>query len=218
VNKTSRLTQWPERDNFGLCDVHLWRRIIFSWPAASFFIAVASAAIVVAVFGAGIHGTVLVLQMTGRWSFLLFWFAYAGSATATLFPSAFDGLSRCGRELGLSFASAQLVHVAFVLWLYHVATEPVGVMAFFWVAVLCTSLLALFSNPQLRDALSPRLWRISRTVALEYIALVFASDFIFLPLRAGYDKYFPLYLPFALMLVTGASLRLAAFVRRTIWS
>jgi hypothetical protein len=159
---------------------------------------------------------VLVLQVTARWSFLLFWLAYAGSATATLFGSRFARLARRGRDLGLSFASAQLVHVGFVLWLYHIATEPIGAMVFFWVGVLLTYLLALFSLPQLRDALGPRLWRISRTIALEYIALVFASDFIFLPLHAGYDRYPPSYLPFALMLVAGASLRCAAFVRRVI--
>jgi hypothetical protein len=46
---------------------------------------------------------------------------------------------------------------------------------------------ALFSLPQLQAALGPRVWQISRTIALEYIALVFAFDFIFLPLREGYD-------------------------------
>jgi hypothetical protein len=100
-----------------------------------------------------------------------------------------------------------------VISLYHIATEPIGAMIFFWIGVLCTYLLAIFSLPRLRDALGPRAWRISRTIAIEYIALVFASDFILLPLHAGYHKYPPSYLPFALMLVKGVSLRFAAFVR-----
>jgi hypothetical protein len=51
-------------------------------------------------------------------------------------------------------------------------------------------------------------------MALEYIALVFAADFILLPLRAdGLGKYPLPYLPFALMLVGGAGLRVAACVK-----
>lgn len=216
MTRTSGLAQLPERRGLGLRGIGWGPITTLPWVVAGFFIAFASAAIVVAVFGAGTRGTVLVLQVTARWSFLLFWLAYAGSATATLFGARFAGLARRGRELGLSFASAQLVHVGFVLWLYYIATEPIGAMVFFWGGVLCTYLLALFSLPQLREALGPHLWRILRTVTLEYIALVFAADFIFLPLHAGYDKYPPSYLPFAVMLVGGASLRFAAFVRRLI--
>ena len=75
-------------------------------------------------------------------------------------------------------------------------------MIFFWVGILCTYLLALFSWPRLRDALGPRLWLIFRTIAIEYIALVFAADFILGPLETrGFGKYPLSYLPFALMLV-----------------
>ena len=71
--------------------------------------------------------------------------------------------------------------------------------------------------PRLHDALGPPLWRILRTVAMEYIALVFAADFILGPLQAhGLDGY-PLslsYLPFALMLMCGVGLRVASFARQ----
>jgi hypothetical protein len=212
VTRTSGLGQL--RRGFGLNVVGWWQTTTLWLVVSSFFIALASVATVLVFFGPGTRGTMLGLQVTGRWSFLLFWFAYAGSATATLFGPRFAGLARRGRDLGLGFASAQLVHVGLVLWLYHIATEPIGAMIFFWVGVLCTYLLTIFSLPQLRDALGLRVWRISRTIALEYIALVFASDFIFLPLHAGYDKYPPSYLPFAFMLVSGVSLRFAAFVQR----
>ena len=126
-----------------------------------------------------------------------------------------DGLARHGRELGLAFASAQLVHVGLVLWIIHIATGPSGAMVFFWVGIFCTYLLALFSLPRLRDALEPRLWRIFRTIALEYIALAFAADFIVAPLQAGGLGKYPLtYLPFALTLVSGAGLRVVAFSDR----
>jgi hypothetical protein len=215
VTRASQLAQLRDRRGLGFYVVGWWQTTTLWLVVPSFFVALASAATVLALFGSGIRGTVLGLQVTGRWSFVLFWLAYAGSA-ATLFGPRFAGLARRGRDLGLSFASAQLVHVGLVLWLYHIATEPIGAMTFFWVGVLCTYLLTIFSLPQLRDALRPRVWRISRTIAIEYIALVFASDFILLPLHAGYHKYPSSYLPFALMVVSGASLRFAAFVRRTV--
>jgi hypothetical protein len=215
VTGMSGPAQLSARYSVGLRGIRWWP-VTFLWMAACFLIAFASAAVVVAIFGAGFRGTMLVLKVTGRWSFLLFWLAYAGSAMATLFGERFAGLARRGRELGLGFASAQLVHVGFVLWLYYIAPEPAGAMVFFWAGVFCTYVLALFSLPQFRAALGARVWQISHTIALEYIALVFASDFIFLPLHNGYDEYPPSYLPLAFMLVSGVSLRFAAFLRRKV--
>jgi hypothetical protein len=174
---------------------------------AGFFVAFATAATVLVVFGVGERGTELALRLTARWSFLLFWLAYSGSATAKVFGSRFDTLRRHGREFGLAFASAQLIHIGLVLWLGSAG------MSFFWIGILCTYLLVLFSVPRLRESLG-RLWGIFRTVALEYIALVFAADFILLPLQAG-GRYPLSYLPFALMLIAGTSLRLAAFTQAT---
>jgi hypothetical protein len=188
-----------------------------SWMGAALLVALGLAAIVLAVFGTADRGTVLALEVTARWSFLLFWLAYAGGAMARLWGPRFCGLARNGRELGLAFASAHLVHVGLVLWLFHIAAEPpVGGsgLVFFSVGLLCTYLLALFSLPRLREALGPRLWRTLCMIALEYIAFVFAADFILIPLRAGGLSKYPLsYLPFALMLVAGVGLRIAAFAR-----
>jgi hypothetical protein len=132
---------------------------------------------------------------------------------AKLCGPRFAGLARRGRELGLAFASAHLVHLGLVLLLLYVATGPGSAMVLFWVGMFCTYLLALFSLPRLREALGPRLWRAFRTIALEYIALVFAADFILGPLQEhGLSKYPLTYLPFALMLIGGAGLRVAATI------
>ena len=213
VTRASISAQPPQRHGFRFRDMS--RRPIATslWMAAGFLVALALAAVVLALFGAGYRGTGLALRVTARWSFLLFWLAYAGSAIATLVGPRFRGLARSGRDLGLSFASAQLVHVALIVWLFFIASRPSGGMAFFWVGILCTYLLALFSLPQLSKALGPRLWPAFRTIALEYIALVFAVDFILDPLDArGFSAYPLSYLPFALMLVGGAALRFVAFV------
>ena len=179
--------------------------IVALWMGGSFLIAVAFAAILLVIFGTGSQGTDLALRVTARWSFLLFWLAYAGSAMTRLFGPCLAGLARSGRELGLAFASAQSVHVGLVLWRFHGLGPG---MVFFWVGTFCTYLLALFSLPPLRGRLAPRLWRTFRTIAVEYIALVFVADFIVFPvLNNGLNKYPLTYLPFALMIVSGVGLR-----------
>ena len=182
--------------------------------SAAFFIALVLAVVILVIFGVGERGTAIALQATARWSFLLFWTAYVGGAIAWLWPRL-DGLARHGRELGLAYASAQLVHVGLVLWIIHVAAKSSGAMVFFWIGIFCTYLLALFSLPWLRSALDPRLWRILRAIALEYIAIVFTADFISLH---AHELGKLSYLPFALMLAGGAGLRLAAFWDRRLRS
>ncbi len=212
MTRTSISADASERRGFRVRGAGWWPSTVALWMGVAFLIAVALAAIVLAIFGGGGRGTGLALRATARWSFLLFWLAYAGGAMAKLCWPRLGVLARRGRELGLAFASAQLVHVGLIFWFIHIATEPVGAMVFFWVGILCTYLLALFSLPRLRDALGPRLWRIFRAIALQYIALVFAADFILGPLRAGGLGQYPLtYLPFALMLVGGVGLRVATF-------
>ena len=188
------------------------------WPttatlsmAAGFLIAFMLAAVILAIFGVGDRGTVIALRATARWSFLLFWLAYAGGAMAKLFGQRFNTLAQRGRAIGLAYASAQLIHVALIFWLLHGLG---GGMRIFWAGIVCTYLLALFSWPRLRDALGLRWWRIVRTIAMEYIAYVFAVDFILGPLHGHGVAGYPLsYVPFALMLVVGAGLRIAAVVR-----
>ena len=209
----------PEGRGFGTPAITWWPLSTASWMGVAFLVAFALAVIVLAIFGVGERGTAIALRATARWSFLLFWLAYAGGAIAWLFGPRLGGLARHGRDLGLAFASAQLVHVGLVLWIIHIATRPGGIMMFFWVGIFCTYLLALFSVPQLRNALDPRLWRMFRAIALEYIAIAFAADFILGPLQAnGLEKFRLSYAPFALMLVIGAGLRCFAFLDRKLRS
>ena len=187
-----------------------------SMIVVGFVTASALAGIVLALFGAEERGTILALRLTARWSFVLFWLAYTGGALARLFGPRLDRLARRGRELGLAFASAQLIHIVLVLWLYHIATGPSGAMTFFWSGTACLYALALSSLPRLRNIFDPQFWRVFRVIAIEYIAVVFASDFIFGPLRAGEGTYPWSYMPFALMLVGGVCLRAVAFMA-TVW-
>jgi hypothetical protein len=191
----------------------LWRRhsTVFCMTA-SFFVAAALAAIV---FGAvDAHDRVgVALRVTARWSFILFWLAYTGGPMATLWGRPFAGLARHGREFGLAFASAQLVHVGLIL----LSGSGAG-MVFFWVGIVFTYLLALLSLPRLRNVMGPRVWRIFLMIALNYIALVFAADFIEGPLKRGGIANYPMsYVPFAFVLLAGVGLRIVAFSKIRGW-
>lgn len=185
------------------------------WMTVSFLLASALAATVLAISGDGESGTAMALRVTARWCFVLFWPAYAGSALARFWGARFAVLARYGREFGLAFAAALSVHIGLVLWLLDIAADQRTLMLFFWAGVACTVMLAAFSLPSLRDRLGIRLWRMLSEAAMQYIALVFAVDFIVDPLQASGVGRYPLsYLPFVLMLVGGAALRIAARIRR----
>ncbi len=182
---------------------------------AAFCAALVLAALVLAVAGVQDGGIRVALKATARLSYALFWPAYTGSALAVLFGPTFEPLARRGRDLGLAFAAAHLVHVGLVVWLYRISAQPpvtTGTFVIFGIAVVCTYGLAVLSIGSLARALGRRRWRILRTVCMEYIALAFAFDF----LRPSYGTTQALitYLPFAVLAIAGPALRLSALLSR----
>src|ERR1700733_3193926 len=173
------------------------------WMGSAFCAALGLAALALAALGPGVHGTIVALKVTARFSFLLFWLAYAAGAMTTLFGPAFEPLKRRGREFGLAFASAHLVHLGLVAWITYIGHAPArGVFLFFGIAVLWTYLLALFSIPRLQKALGSKGWWFLRVVGLNYIAYAFATDFLGYP-QFGSFRYLVGYLPFAALSVVG---------------
>lgn len=186
------------------------------WMTSAFAIALAVAIAALASRGVGHEGTKLALRLTARWSYCLFLPAYLGGALTTLFGPAFKPLARRGRDLGLSFASAHLVHVALVVWLYHISPRPpvgTGSAVYFGIALLFTYLIALFSIPRLFAMLPPRLWRLLVTVGMEYIALAFLRDFLQNPFDQGLVNLLA-YLPFIALAFAALLLRLCAYAKR----
>jgi len=186
------------------------------WMGAAFGIALMLAILVLAEEGTDAEGIKQALRATARWSFLFFWMAYAGGALAALFGPTFRALAVRGRPFGLAFASAHLVHAGLVLWLYQVSVSPpVGTrtLVFFAVGLFWTYLLALFSIPKLSGVLPSKIWRIVRTLGIEYIALAFLVDFAKNPFR---DSAFHVlaYLPFLALCAIGPVVRLTAYIRR----
>lgn len=156
-----------------------------TWMASGFAVALAIAAVALAVRGSGEEGTVLALRLTARWSFLWFWAACTAGAWAALLGPRLRTVAARGRELGLAYAAAHVVHVALVAWLYWIAVHPPGrgTLEFFGVAVLFTYLLALLSFPRFASRLTPRTVSVIRAVGVEYILLAFLVDFAQEPLR-----------------------------------
>jgi hypothetical protein len=170
------------------------------------------AALLLARFGAGEHGTTVALFATGRLSFLLFLAAYVGGGMVVLFGPAFGTLRRHGREFGLSFAAAHLVHAGLVGWLCWIGAAPSkSVFVFFGAALVCTYLLALLSVRRLQDLLGPTGWRLARAVGMNFVAFAFAFDFLKAPLSGGL-KHVVEYGPFALLAVAAPLVYVAGLV------
>jgi D-alanyl-lipoteichoic acid acyltransferase DltB (MBOAT superfamily) len=190
------------------------KRTTTEWMAASMGVALAIVLVVGLVAAPGERlGTAL--RATARWSFLLFWLASAGSALASLFGSRFQALARHGRDFGLAFASAHLVHLGLVAFLYYIALNPPSrsTLIFFGIAAVWTYVLAILSIKRLSARLNPRVWRIVRTFGVEYIALAFLTDFA-KNLFEGSVANFIIYLPFLTLAIAGPILRLAALAKR----
>jgi hypothetical protein len=187
------------------------------WMGTAFAIALAITVSVLVLHGTDNKSVRLALELTARWSFLLFWLAYTGGALATLFGWAF--LAGRGREFGLAFAAAHLVHVGLVIWLGIIMGRvPLsgGLLLFFLIGLLFTYLLALLSFGGAK-ALGP-LWPPLRFVGMNYILIAFARDFVLpvlYPKPAQYNvAHFIAYAPFAIASVAAPLLVLAAMARR----
>jgi len=190
---------------------------IFFWMGLAFGVALALAAAVLALKGSQ-NGLVPALRLTARWSFLLFWVAYSGGATAQLFGPAFKPLAARGREFGLAYAAAMLIHLGLVVWLFQISVRPPlsgRPFVFFSIGMIWTYLLALFSFGGLTKVLGTRGWPRLRIVAMNYILFAFALDFVPATFRgiAHYGVWLQ-YAPFAAMCIAAPLLVLAATARR----
>jgi len=186
----------------------------------AFAVAFCLATAVLAIKGTDTNALVAALRVTARWSFLLFWVAYAGTAIGTLLGAPFETLAGRGRELGLAYAAAHLIHLGLVVWLFEISRRPPlsgESFAFFSLAMVWTYLLAIFSFGRLSKALGSRGWHILRFAGLNYILFAFGVDFVG-PTVHGIThhgfRYLVEYAPFATMSVIAPLIVLAAAAHR----
>lgn len=172
------------------------------------------AAIIIAIFGAGVKGTSLALDITARAAFLWFLAAYTGGALTTLFGPTFLPLKQLGRELGLAFAAALLVHLALVAWRCWIGAVPsIDVFVFFGPVAALTFILAFLSFGNLHSILGSRAWQLLRTIGMNVILYAFLKDFMQDPLHGG-ARHLLEYLPFAAMAIVAPLTKLAAWAVR----
>ena len=188
--------------------------LLIFWMLSVFAIALGLALATLGIADAGETGTNLALAVTARFSFLLFWLAYAGGPLASLFGQAFLPLKQHGRECGLAFASAQQVHIGLVVWLCYLGAVPsTHTFVIFGIALFFLYLITFFSFSHTRRTLYPAAQRIIFSAGLNYIAFAFAFDFLRVSLQGGL-RHILFYLPFSFLSVAGPLLRLAVFFRR----
>jgi hypothetical protein len=158
----------------------------------------------------------MALRATARWSFLWFCLATYGGALTTMFGARFQALARRGREFGLGFASAHLVHVLLAGWMLYRSPDPfprLPLMVFslgvFWTYILA----ALSLSSSLSQWLGARRCKRIRIIGVEYLAFAFAFEFggrILGGNRANAIHYLPLFLA----AVGGPLLRIGASLKR----
>jgi hypothetical protein len=190
------------------------------WMAVAFAIALGLTTAVLAVNGTAPDSLRAALRLTGRWSFLVFWLAYAGGAIAALSGSALARLAGRGRDFGLAYASAQSVHLGLVIWLFLITLRPplMGkTLVLFTLGMILTYTLAVFSVGGMSTVLGSRGWRALRVVGLNYILFAFAVDFVPVAVRGtshyGIQRLVE-YTPFAVMCVAAPVLVMAAAAQR----
>lgn len=185
------------------------------WMVAAFL---AGLAIFITVYAIAVPSQRLgiALRDTARWSFLWFCLATYGGVLTTLFGSRFQVLARHGRDFGLAFASAHLVHVALAVWFLYVSPEPFPrlPLVIFSIGVFWTYVLAVFSlSSKLSALLGPQRWKYVRTIGVEFIAFAYAFEFggrILHGNRANAIHYLPLFAA----AVGGPLLRIGATIKR----
>jgi hypothetical protein len=180
----------------------------------AFVVAVAIAASVLAIDGIDTDSLTQALQLTARFSFAVFWCAYAGSSLAAVLGMRF----RLGRDCGLAFAAAHTVHLALVIWLYQVSSAaPLSVRAavFFSIGLTWTYLLAVLSVEKLSKFVGATAWRWLRLIGLEYIMLAFQADFFPRAVHTGNLRHLLAYVPFAALGLAGTALRMWGWIHKS---
>jgi hypothetical protein len=185
----------------------------------AFAVATGLAVAVLATKGTQPKGIVTALKVTARWSFFMFWLAYVSGSLSALFGVVLAPLGGRGRDFGLAYAAAQLVHVGLVIWLFQISVKaPLTgrLFDFFVLGIAWTYLLAFLSFGTLAEQLGPVVWQILRTAGMNYILLAFAVDFVTPFFHAAAHDAFELlvqYAPFAAMCIAAPLLVLTAKVR-----
>lgn len=158
------------------------------------------------------EGALMATRLTARFAFPIFLAAWSASALAALFPGGWrTALLRRRRAVGLSFAAAHFVHLAFILNLvlvFHHAPPNVTVYGGGLVYVLIAA-MALTSNDAAIKAMGRKAWKALHTTGGLAILLVFANSYV-----ARLKTMPGLAAPALALIAVAVGLKLAAWLTR----
>jgi hypothetical protein len=153
------------------------------------------------------------LVATARLAFLFFWPCYVAGPMVSLFGAALLPLRRLSRDLGLSFAAVEVVHLSLVARLCAMGEAPnLATFILFGSAAIVTGFIALLSFDFARSRLQDPVVRSIRWAGLHLIAYAFLVDFLRSPLSST-PKHILEYLPFAALAVLGPALHLGSLLK-----
>lgn len=158
------------------------------------------------------EGALMATRLTARFAFPIFLLAWSASAVATLFPGGWrTALLRRRRAVGLSFAAAHFVHLAFILivaFVFQHRLNPVSVYGGGFVYLLIATMAAT-SNDASVKALGPARWKLLHTIGGVGVLLVFTNSYV------GRIMTKPmLAIPALALIALAVTLKLAAWVKR----
>ncbi len=196
------------------------RPVPWGGMGAAIGVALLLAVTVFAVYGTGEKAIRTALDITARWSFLLFWLAYVARPLAVLFGPSLPGVMKRGRDFGLAFAAAPLVHIALIVWLRLALNRmPLhGWLLWFFIAGIMFTYLMVALSFGAAEMLGPALWGGIMFVAMHYILIAFCRDFVVGALRTIelHREWWRIadYSILALLCIVAPVLRAAAALRR----
>ncbi len=186
------------------------------WPIVGWTTVVVGAlcALLLAVHGTGDDGLHAVVRHTAQTSFVLFMAAYFASSLRIFWRSdTSKWLLANRRYLGVSYAVSHTYHLAFIGILVKTSTafrSDVSLVTIFGggMAYVLMYLMALTSFDRTAAWLGRRNWLRLHKVGMHYTWAIFFNSYLSRALAPSL-----LYTPFALVMIAGLGLRLAAWRR-----
>lgn len=180
------------------------------WPIVGWATLAVTAivAVILAAVGTDDAGLGMAIRATARTSVMLFTLAFTASALRRRWPSpATAWLLRNRRQLGVSYAVSQLIHLLLIFtvagWTVHgfVTVRPTITLVGGGLAYVFVALMTLTSFDRTAAWLGPRRWRQLHVTGAYYNWFIFAQSFFRMVTKS------PIYWPFVALVAGGMVVR-----------
>ena len=156
----------------------------------------------------------LIIRSTGRTSVTFFLLAFGASGFQYFWKNSFTNWVRKNRRyLGISFAISHYFHLAGILYLNFIISEPIIaergliIVGLGGLGYVFLTLMALTSTDKAIETIGIKNWKILHWVGSHYLWIVFSTSYI----PRAVSDYF--YIPFAAGLIFVIIIRLSYFLK-----